>query len=239
MRSLSAHEQSSDWEEEMLDIAELKQTLCHRQSLQLPVPVEKLLHNGLVYRPPLYEKPADEIVTKEEAREERWWAKHFPEIGPPVWRLAGWYPKPSEPSTPYKSAMKRPLEVNCSTRDKRSKTTTEIIEISSTNLPPSNITPLHHEIVPPPTPQPFIEDPVARVTQCVKLLCGNRGILTERSISKYIARRARTWWVRRVRRRREVMGAMNDGSRGDRLCGAMSGVWQERIRLAGGLLYSM
>ena len=38
----------------------------------------------------------------------------------------------------------------------------------------------------PPLPSPFIADPKARIVQCLKLLCGNYGILVEDFISLYI-----------------------------------------------------
>ncbi len=144
---------------------------------------ENLIRRYFYWVPPVYDIPPGAEISPEEQRIEDQLAKKYPNRGPPMWSSGGWLPKPDADDERYQKATgrdstrKRPLEISSGNASKRIK-----------SLPESNLALAvdHHEAVQV-HHSPYICDPVARVMQCVRVLCGNNGVLVDDFISLYIA----------------------------------------------------
>ena len=142
---------------------------------------ESLVRQFYYYVPPTYDIPQDAEISQEEQNFEEQYAERYPERGPPMWTAGGWLPKPDADEKRYEQATrrdrtrKRPLEPTSGNASKRIKSS-----------PDSNISfsvDLHENVY----KCPYITDPAARISQCVRVLCGNNGVLVDDFISLYVA----------------------------------------------------
>ena len=141
---------------------------------------DALIREYFYWVPPVYGVPVGEEVSPKEAEIERHIAEKYPERGPPMWSCGGWLPKPDADEENYQkqtkrdSGRKRPLESISGNSSKRPK----LSPVSSVSFSVGYEDPVQ-------TSQ-YIREPIARVIQSVKLLCGNNGVLIDEFISHYI-----------------------------------------------------
>ena len=114
---------------------------------------------------PSYEKPKGIKISEEEQREEDEFYRENPTAPKAMWSSGGWVVKKDD-EPPRK---KRKL----STMEPKAE---EAIEFSK-------------DTVEPPIPCSYIADPRARIVQCIKILCGNHGVLVDSFISLYIGQK--------------------------------------------------
>ena len=142
---------------------------------------KSLVRQHYYWIPPTYDVPRDAEISQEEQKFEERYAKRYPERGPPMWSAGGWLPKPDADDERYEKATrrdptkKRPLEPTSGNSSKRIRSLLDS-NVSFSVDRPENV----HKC-------PYIADPVAQVSQCVRLLCGNNGVLVDDFISLYVA----------------------------------------------------
>ena len=154
---------------------------------------------------PVYEKPKGVIVSKKEQEEEDEFYRENPDAPAAMWSAGYWAEKKVEPPRKKRKLSKpkesQPILLEKIPDSKPGPAETHgqgqgtIKNAKSNSVKPQEpIKPIvfAEETVDPPLPSTFIPDPHDRVVQCLKVLCGNYGVVVDNFISLYIGQRGIT-----------------------------------------------
>ncbi len=148
--------------------------------------------------PPSYEKPADVQVTVEDQKEEEEYRREFADYSTPMWRLgySAPSPKPNDEQSLHTGVYRKRIlatetDESASKRLKPSLLTgqgTATIPKPQQAKPKQHLGPVKfaNDFIEAPAPRAFIPDPTERIIQCVKVLCGNHGVMVDEFITLYI-----------------------------------------------------
>jgi len=151
-------------------------------------PGEELFGEHFYWKPSVYERPPKLVSTEREEKDEEEIARFFMnELGPPVYSVGHWLPRPDAPplskrsgESLVKNTKKKTKVVNdVKSFEQKSSSFSDSTSFSSVFLRDPKLSTYVEATA-------FIEDPRQRIRQCIHLLYGNHGVCTDRSVTRYI-----------------------------------------------------